>query len=221
MNSFFPRALIFDWDNTLVDSWGAIAEAINATRAAFELPAWSMAEIKARCIRSARESFPEWFGAAWERAYKIYYDNFDEVRKKRDLVPLPGASELLRWLHEQSIPAFIVSNKRGDYLRHEAERLNWTRYFAAIAGAQDAPRDKPAREHVDYALEKAGLRPDNAVWFVGDSEADILCARNADCTPVLIGSAEAAVRLAPAHMFSDCQDLQRLLYDRYRAHGKE
>ena len=25
-----PKAILFDWDNTLVDSWGGIAEALNA-----------------------------------------------------------------------------------------------------------------------------------------------------------------------------------------------
>ena len=33
----FPKALIFDWDNTLVDSWGAIGAAMNTTRETFGL----------------------------------------------------------------------------------------------------------------------------------------------------------------------------------------
>ncbi len=71
-----PKALIFDWDNTLVDSWEAIAEAMNHTRQAFGLNVWTLDEIKANCTRAARESFPEWFGADWKKAYDVYYKAF-------------------------------------------------------------------------------------------------------------------------------------------------
>jgi phosphoglycolate phosphatase len=212
MSLLLPRALIFDWDNTLVDSWDAIAEAMNHTRAAFNMPPWSLDEVKANCTRAARESFPEWYGAEWKKAYDIYYKDFDEVRRRRDIKVLPGAHELLLWLKAEGIPSFVVSNKRGDYLRLEAQKLKWENLFAAIAGAQDAPRDKPAREHVDYALNHSGLTADAGVWFIGDSETDILCARNAGCTPVLIGPPAEAKRLKTELFFSDCQALQSLLY---------
>lgn len=215
-----PRAVIFDWDNTLVDSWPAIAEAINSTRAAFGLDVWTVAEVSARCTRSARESFPEWFGEDWKKAYDFYYRGFDEVRKRRDIQALPGAHDLLRWLKTRSIPAFVVSNKRGDYLRLEAERLQWQGFFISVVGAQDAARDKPAREHVDHALSAGGLAADASVWFIGDSETDVRCARNAGCTPVLIGRPEDAGRLGVELTFSDCQTLHKLLNYQYdKKHG--
>jgi phosphoglycolate phosphatase len=202
-----PRAVIFDWDNTLVDSWPAIAEAVNYARVALCHEAWSLEQIRANCTRAARESFPEWFGADWKKAYDIYYRNFDEIRRRREIPMLRGAEELLRWLKAQAIPAFVVSNKRGDYLRLEAERLNWLEYFVKVVGAQDAPLDKPAREHVDHALQASGIVADASVWFIGDSEADMLCARNAGCTPIFIGSAADAGRLGVTRVFSDCQGL--------------
>jgi phosphoglycolate phosphatase len=207
-----PRAIIFDWDNTLVDSWDAIGEAMNHTRQSFGLSQWVPAEVRANCTRAARDSFPEWFGAEWEKAYAVYYKDFDDVRCKRDIQALPGAYELLQWLKARNIPSFVVSNKRGDYLRLEADKLKWNDLFVAIAGAQDAPRDKPAREHVDYALANSGLVADASIWFVGDSETDMLCARNSGCTPVFIGDPAEAQRLAVDLVFSDCHGLQRLLY---------
>ncbi len=210
-----PRAVIFDWDNTLVDSWPAIAEAINHTRAAMGHEVWSLEQIKQRCTRAARESFPEWFGAEWERAYDIYYRGFDEIRKAREIASLAGAPELLQWLKDQSIPAFVVSNKRGDYLRLEVERLQWQDYFVGVAGAQDSPHDKPHRAHVDHVLQPAGIIPNKAVWFVGDSETDVKCARNADCTPVFIGTSDEARRLDVPLVFSDCQNLLKMLYEQH------
>lgn len=213
MNDQLPRALIFDWDNTLVDSWEAIAKAMNALRGEFAMPEWTLEEVKANCTRAARDSFPEWFGEDnWKKAYDIYYNHFDRVRRSAKIAALAGAEDLLRFLKAQNIPTFVVSNKHGEYLRLEATMLGWTDLFAAIIGAQDAARDKPAREPVDLALNKAGIKAHADVWFIGDSEVDMLCARNAGCTPVLIGTHELAARLSVARVFSDCQALGALFY---------
>jgi phosphoglycolate phosphatase len=212
-NNLLPTAFIFDWDNTLVDSWGAIMQSINHVRGHFGLPQWDLAEIKKNCTRAARESFPEWFGKDWQKAYDIYYDHFDRVRKMASITALTGAEHLLRFLKTQNVPAFVVSNKHGDYLRLEATQLGWSDLFAAIVGAQDAAKDKPAREPVDFALGKAGITAHADIWFVGDSEVDMTCARNAGCTPVLIGAAETAARLSVARVFSDCQALGHLFYN--------
>ena len=204
MKNVLPRAIIFDWDNTLVDSWGAIAEAINFVRARYGLQVWNREEILIHCTRSARESFPEWFGDKWQDAWKDYYDCFVEVRQRLGINKAKGATELLAWLQENKIPALVVSNKFGEYLRQEAVSLDWSKYFASIVGAHDAPRDKPAREHADRALILAGLEGGPDIWFIGDSETDILCARNSECTPVLIGSDEDAKRLNVKIFFPDC-----------------
>ncbi len=205
MNEPLPRAVIFDWDNTLVDSWGAIAEAINYARARYGLQTWNHEEIMANCTRSARESFPEWFGDKWEQAWEDYYNYFVKVRQRMGINKAHGATELLEWLQENNIPAVVVSNKSGTYLRQEAVHLDWNKYFAAIVGAHDAPFDKPAREHADHALTLAGLINGPDIWFIGDSETDVACARNAECCPVLIGTADHAKKLDVDRFFPDCQ----------------
>lgn len=213
----FPRAVVFDWDNTLVDSWPAIAQAINQVRDRYGLPTWDMPSIMRNCTRSARESFPEWFGDRWQDAWKDYYAFFEAARESAGLHPLNGAADLLAWLTGQGVPAVVVSNKSDQYLQQEAELLGWKPYFAAICGAHSAPKDKPAREHVDHALTLAGLTASTAVWFVGDSEADIHCARNAGCTPVLIGSPERAAELQVNTVAADCRQLLGLLSACHRA----
>jgi len=218
MTILLPRAVIFDWDNTLVDSWGAIAEAVNVTRAHFGQSPWTMAEVKQNCVRAARDSFPEWFGDRWQEASDIFYTRFSQVQMD-NLTPLPGAGELLQWLDNQKIPLCVVSNKNGNYLRTEAEALGWTRYFASIVGSTDALRDKPDREHADHALRIAGLKSSPSIWFIGDSEADIACARNADCTPVLIGNSVTAEKLGVEFFMADCTELLGLLSQAQRAMG--
>ena len=78
-----PRAILFDWDNTLVDSWATIHEALNICMAAMDKPAWSLAETKQRVRLSLRESFPVHFGERWEEARQIYLDHFRAIHLER------------------------------------------------------------------------------------------------------------------------------------------
>jgi phosphoglycolate phosphatase len=99
---------------------------------------------------------------------------------------MPGAGGLLRGLAGSGLHLGVVSNKRGRFLRLEAERLGWTGHFGRLVGAADAPVDKPAVEPVDLALVESGIPRGADVWFVGDTDIDMNCAINAGCLPVLL-----------------------------------
>ena len=90
-----PRAILFDWDNTLVDSWATIHEALNFLMRAMDKPEWSLAETREKVRLSLRESFPLHFGDRWEEARDIYLDAFRAIHLER-LTPLPGREAMLR-----------------------------------------------------------------------------------------------------------------------------
>lgn len=180
-----PKAILFDWDNTLVDSWPVIHEVLNATLTAFGLEPWTLEETRTRVRRSLRDSFPALFGARWEEAGEFFYNHFAAVHLN-NLRPRPGAQRMLADLHAAGIYLGVVSNKNGKYLRREADHLGWARYFEAIVGAFDAARDKPAPDPVRLALAGIAVGPDEEVWFAGDANIDLECAANAGCVPVLV-----------------------------------
>jgi phosphoglycolate phosphatase len=180
-----PRAVIFDWDNTLIDSWHAILDAQNHTLTTFGLEPWTLEETRQRVRGSMRESFPALFGARWREAGEVFYRRFTDQHMQA-LQPLPGAAALLEELHSIGLYLAVVSNKKGDYLRKEAAHLGWDRYFGRIVGAFDAARDKPAVDPVHLALEGSGIAPGSSVWFAGDADIDLECAINAGCIPVLL-----------------------------------
>jgi phosphoglycolate phosphatase len=180
-----PRAAIFDWDNTLIDSWAIIHDAMNVTLGAMGHPLWSYDDTITRVRRSLREAFPEMFGERWEEARDIFYGRFRAIHLDA-LKALPGAESLIARLAGQGIWLGIVSNKNGDHLRAEAKHLGWERYFGRIVGATDAPRDKPAPDPVHMALNGSGIAPGDEVWFVGDTAIDMECAKNSGCVPVLV-----------------------------------
>ena len=129
-----PRALLFDWDNTLVDTWDAIHHALTVTFEAMGQEPWTLEQTRQRVRRSAREAFPVLFGARADEAAGIFYQAF-ESDHLRTLEARDGAEALLRGLAESGdYYLAVVSNKRGDLLRRESARLGWDRYFERLVG---------------------------------------------------------------------------------------
>ncbi len=71
-----PAALLFDWDNTLVDSWEVIHTALAETFTAMGERPWSLQECKEKVRASARDAFPRLFGDRGAEASRIFYDAF-------------------------------------------------------------------------------------------------------------------------------------------------
>jgi len=180
-----PKAVIFDWDNTLVDSWVIIHDAMNATLNHFGMESWTLDETRGRVRKSMRDRFPALFGDAWRDAADVFYARYREIHVA-NLKPLPGSGDVLEALHEQGIFLAVVSNKTGEYLRLEATHLGWDRYLSNLVGANDAAHDKPATDPVHMALNGSGQKPGTDVWFVGDTDIDLECAINAGCLPILV-----------------------------------
>ena len=201
--------MLFDWDNTLVDSWATIHEALNYLMRAMGVAEWSLADTKEKVRLSLREAFPIYFGERWEEARDIYLARFREIHLER-LRPLPGREAMLRTLAGQGIYLGVVSNKTGELLRREVARLGWSELFGSIVGAGDAMVDKPSHEPVHLALQPSGLIAGEEVWFVGDTAIDMECARNSGCIGVLLAEALSPeaharefARFAPHLSFSD------------------
>lgn len=181
-----PQAILFDWDNTLVDTWSVIHHALAVTFEAFGRTPWTLEETRQRVRASARDAFPELFGDETEAATELFYETFARDHLQ-GLAPRGGAADaLVRLAAREDLWLGVVSNKTGRYLREEAEHLGWSGHFGRIVGALDAARDKPAPDPVVMALDGSGLRLGPEVWFVGDTDIDMLCAHNAGCTGLLI-----------------------------------
>jgi phosphoglycolate phosphatase len=198
-----PEAIVFDWDNTLVDGWEAIHAALNATFRAFAMPEWSREQVLGNVRRSLRESFPEVFGAEWMAARDIFYAEITRCHLDA-LRPLPGSLAALD--AAAAFPLGIVSNKQGPILRAEARHLGWTPRFAALIGAGDAAADKPDPAPMRLCLAALGIPASRGVWYVGDTALDMQAARNAGLTAVLLGDAShdgGVAACAPDAHFAD------------------
>lgn len=183
-----PRAVLYDWDNTLVDTWPVIHAATNGLFRYMGMPEWTLEETRARVRKSLRDTFPEIFGDRWEEARDVFYEQFEALHLQ-ELTAAQNAKELLGFISSDlGIPQAVVSNKQGKYLRTEVSHLGWDGHFRHLVGAGDADRDKPAPDPVHLVLGSLEISPAPDILFVGDSNVDMEIAHVTGLTPVLIHS---------------------------------
>lgn len=203
-----PDAIIFDWDNTLVDTWPLIHESINATMKEFGRDEWSFKRVKDEVHKSMRESFPELFGENWQKAGDFYINYYRNINLN-ELSFLEGALDVIKAIKEKNIKQFVVSNKIGITLRKEAKSLNVDDYFFSLIGASDADCDKPAVDPVNLALKSSGIELEkNNIWFVGDTVADINCAYNCQIQPVIFGHENEISKTISQDLYSQGKNLE-------------
>lgn len=209
-----PRAVLFDWDNTLVNTWPTIVECYRDTFSALGETPWTADEVKARAHGSLRDVFPPLFGERAGQAEKVFYETFLRIHLDR-LEPLPGAAGVLQRCRDAGCYVAVVSNKVGDNLRAELAHLGWGKWIERAVGARDCARDKPAPDPIFRALDGTGIAPDHSVWMIGDTTADLKCAHAAGVLPVLFGEAEHSkelIREYPPRLHArNCHELAALL----------
>jgi phosphoglycolate phosphatase len=180
-----PKAVVFDWDNTLVDTWDLIHESLNYVLSKYGMETWSLSETKIRIHKSLKDTLPQYFPDNWQEIadiYRGYYSEHLDTTK-----PLPKAKDTLDILMEHNIPICVVTNKRNWLMHKELNLLKWNKYFKSIVGSGDVKLDKPEIFGVEKVLRDISKIPGEDIWFVGDSVTDMETAHNSGCVPVFFG----------------------------------
>ncbi|CAO5674657.1 MAG: Phosphoglycolate phosphatase [Holosporales bacterium] len=203
------RSFIFDWDNTLVNTWEMTQDIVNHVRTQFGLDAWTLDQIKASTHLSAKDAFPIWFKEKSQDALIVLkeYVISGQAAQFKKLSPVDGAHDLLIYLKEHNIPCAIFSNKQGERLRLEVNHMGWTDYFKGIYGSLDFPYDKPHPFGAQEIMKNHDFLPRHTA-FVGDTDVDWQCARKSGCLSIKMGCQETNVNTAS---FRDCSDLLKYL----------
>lgn len=204
-----PKAILFDWDNTLVDTWQTVFNAINVAREAVDHLPFTIEEFWQRPHLSIRDTAVEIFGDHFEKGERVFYEAVGKTHLQT-LSVLEGAETLLNNLKTLGIYVGVVSNKDGHHLRKEVEHLGWGSHFRQVIGARDTEEDKPSHLPVLAALKDSMILPSHDVWFVGDSIVDVHCARASGCVPIVVGHGEASRQENIVHA-QDCHGLAQLI----------
>lgn len=166
--------ILWDWDNTLVDTFGAIFTAQNIMRQSFGLSSWTREEAAAAMNKSGRNLIKDLVGeekaaAAREVYLKAYAQSAAQINLK------PNAINVLEKARVLGFVNVLASNKAGSILRNEAHTLNVDMYFDRIIGAEDTDSDKPSKFFTDAVI--AGFDCDTII-SIGDGKADIQMGHN-------------------------------------------
>lgn len=195
------RLLIFDFDGTLADTSPLHAAAFNEVLAPWGLnvdyPA--IAGLRTRdalavCFATSGVNVPE------SQLLQLTLAKQSHVRTliRKELRPLPGVDEFLRWARPRYSLALYSSGSRGT-VTLAMEKLGYTGWFDPLLCAENVVHAKPHPEGFLKVLAMAGINAECALVFE-DSDAGIEAAERA-------GIATSDVRATPFEILPTIQDL--------------
>ncbi|NID14737.1 phosphoglycolate phosphatase [Luteibacter yeojuensis] len=185
----FPYSLvIFDLDGTLVDSAADIAESVNRTLRDWNLPTYDTPRITGWIGEGSRKLITSAFRHAGSDA------DIDEVmpgflehyaETALDGIAYEGVVDTLAALHAEGVKLAVCTNKNEEFVRPLLEARGMLHYFDGIVGANTLPERKPSGVPLRYLATQARVDIDRTL-VVGDSESDVLAARDAGMDFVLV-----------------------------------
>ena len=213
------KAVIWDLDGTLLNTLDDLAASVNAALAMNGMPLRSTEEVRAFVGNGIRnlmiravpggEANP-----AFDKALEDFIRHYGAHSRDRTR-PYDGILEMLDKLSGEGVKHAIVSNKI-DFAVKALSRAYFGERMCAAIGDDPSRARKPAPDSVFAAMREMGVTAQETV-YVGDSDVDVLTARNAGvpCVAVLWGFRdEACLRAAGAEKLARTPDELREIIGR-------
>ncbi|MGC1912000.1 MAG: HAD family hydrolase [Candidatus Acidiferrales bacterium] len=207
---FSARAVLFDWDGTLLNSYRADSRAYLIMFRKLEIQ-WTLEDL-------ARHYSPNWFRvyraarlhhSKWKKADRLWGAAYQAQRPPL----LAGARRVIESLHGRFVLGIVTSGS-GRRVRRQLREFGLRRYFSAIVCHEDSPTKKPHPAPLRKAMARIHARPENCV-YIGDTAEDIEMARRAGVRPIgVFGPFPTAARLRaakPDALLRSVRELPRIL----------
>jgi phosphoglycolate phosphatase len=174
------RAVLFDFDGTLVDSAPDLAAAANAMRRRRGLDLVAYETLRCRAGSGARGMLAGAFAAApgdegWETLRTEFLDTYEPLMLATSRV-FDAVPAVLQGLHERRLPWGIVTNKAMRFAGPMAAALGLAP--AALVAGDTTPHTKPHPAPLLHAAQALGVPAADCV-YIGDDRRDMLAARAA------------------------------------------
>jgi phosphoglycolate phosphatase len=210
------RAVLFDFDGTLADSFAPITASTNHVREKFGLPPLPESEVRhyvgyglANLIQTLVPDAPT------DVAVDLYRAHHQKVMLTQTKL-MPGVAETIPELARRGYRQAVCSNKRVEFTRQLVEVLGLGAYFTAVLGPEDVGnRPKPDPAMLLEGIRRLGVSTEEAV-YIGDMAIDVHTAQAAGVTVWLVpgGAAgeESAAAAGPDRVLKGFAELLDLLF---------
>jgi 2-phosphoglycolate phosphatase len=178
MKRLRPRAMLFDFDGTLADSFGAIAASTNHVRRHYGLPELREDEVRSSVgfgLRHLMESLVP--AAPPDDAVAVYRAHHPSVMASGTRL-FPGIFDALAALHRDGVKLAVCSNKHVQFTKLLVREKGLAEFFAAVLGPEDVAAPKPDPAMLLEAMKRLGADRAETV-YVGDMTIDVEVARAA------------------------------------------
>ncbi len=186
-------AIVFDYDDTLVDTFPARVEAARLTFAEVGLPTDPTEFVETMRGSPFRPAFDEMSVArGWELDLMGVYLHHYWSKGPGFVYLFDGVREMLDALKQRGMTMGMLTSKSHDILVEgrragtvvEAEELGIGDHFPHIVGFEDVTHHKPHPEGLERLMARMGATP-NRTLVVGDSWSDVEVAKNGGCRSCL------------------------------------
>lgn len=174
------KAVVFDFDMTLVDSSYVITDCSNLLADECGLRRITRDELMAVIGLTLEEAWEVFWGKVDKSWLDIYRKRY-KVLEAEGLRDLPGARVLPETLRGCGFKLGVVSNRQ--YARLGVASAKMESLFDTIVGLEDVCHAKPHPEPLLKALLELGVKPTEAI-YVGDTDIDMKAAVAAQITGV-------------------------------------
>ena len=211
------RAVLFDFDGTLADSFGAIAASTNHVRRAYGLPDLPEREVRRYVGLGLAQLMADLVpNAPADTAVALYREHHPAVMLAGTKL-MPGVTDALAALSARGYRLAVCSNKRVEFTRNLVAHLGLAPFVVETLGPEDVGgRAKPDPAILLEALRRLGDSPAEAV-YVGDMAVDVHAGRAAGVPVWLVlgGAAgrESAEDSRPDRVLGSFAELPGLLPD--------
>ncbi|MGN0519576.1 MAG: HAD family hydrolase [Candidatus Fimenecus sp.] len=176
------KAIVFDLDGTLLNTLEDLADSTNYALRSCCLPERTLEEVRRFVGNGIRKLIERAVPAntpknTIDECFTVFCAHYKQNMENKT-AEYDGISDMLSVLFDAGYKMAIVTNK-ADFAAQALCSKLFGKYVKTVVGSVDSRPNKPAPDGVYYALEKMGVSKEEAV-FVGDSEVDILTAKNAD-----------------------------------------